>query len=148
MTETPTAADLRMVVIEHQLASILENLKAIVEKQEQIMAPLNDQNLRLSRVEGRIEDCLGQLNTTTKSTDSAHRRMDRVDQKSAYIAGAIAGVLLCSGFIAWSLRDMLEATRTLPVIQERQKLQMEQLAQSSEELKKLLEKHLDKLKGD
>lgn len=148
MTETPTAADLRMVVIEHQLASILENLKAIVEKQEQIMAPLNDQNLRLSRVEGRIEDCLGQLNTTTKSADSAHRRMDRVDQKSAYIAGAIAGVLLCSGLIAWSLRDMLEATRTLPVIQERQKLQMEQLAQSSEEVKKLLEKHLDKLKGD
>lgn len=105
-----------LAVIKGQLTHIITSLEAVASKQEAMAVPLQDQSVRIARVEGKLDDMASQITDTSKSSMKAHSRIDDIDKTMAYIKGAVAAMVFMLGFLAWALKDQLEISRSLPVL--------------------------------
>ena len=111
---------LRLAVIENQLATIATSMQTLLEKQESLTIPLQDQAIRLARVESKVDDLGVAVTKATETSNKAHTRLDLVEKQNSYVKGAAAAVLLMTAMISWALKDQLDMTRQLPVLMERQ----------------------------
>ena len=116
---------LRLAIIEGQLSHIAEAVDKIIEKQAALNAPMQDQAIRLARVESTLADISKSTSNAHDAASKAHTRVDEVKGSLTLVRGIVIGAGAIVGMMAWALKDQLEITRQLPVVLERKEAQIE-----------------------
>ena len=131
----------RLAVIEGQLSHIAQALDSLISKQDAMAQPLQDQALRIARVEAKLDDIKSESSEAWKSAEACHKRVDVIDRKTAYVHGIVAAAGVLIGMMTWALKDQLEMTRQMPVILEQKEAHLKNLDETVKLLKDQFKEH-------
>lgn len=145
--ETEVTMDtVRLTVIETQLANIGTAIQTLVEKNEALIAPLQDQAIRIARVESKVDDLSKAAGQATTTGEAAHRRVDVIDKRMAYVQGGVSVIVVIGFLLSWSLKDQLELARQLPVLIEKEDAKLRSLEEQDIRFKEWISRHEQEIK--